>query len=98
MHLLWPLRPGFKRGRGGYSTFLFPASLAHASGEAGEEKKSEFILGQKRLGVRVPVISLGFVNLVLEIHVQSEKYSFLGLFRSLTLTELPWVKRCGVGS
>lgn len=71
----------------------------HASGEAGEEKKkSEFILGQKRLGVRVPVISLGLVNLVLEIHVQSEKYSFLGLFRSLTLTELPRVKPCGVGS
>lgn len=47
------------------------------------------MLGQKRLGVRVFVISLGLVNLVLEIHVQSEKYSFLGLFRSLTLTELP---------
>lgn len=45
-----------------------------------KKKKSEFILGQKRLGVRVPVISLGLVNLVLEIHVQSEKYSFLGKF------------------
>lgn len=44
----------------------------HASGEASEEKKNEFILGQKRLGVRVSVIFLGLVNLVLQIHAQSE--------------------------
>lgn len=44
----------------------------HASGEASEEKKNEFILGQKRLGVRVSVVFLGLVDLVFEIHVQSE--------------------------
>lgn len=44
----------------------------HASGEASEEEKNEFILGQKTLGVHVSVIFLGLVNLVFEIHVQSE--------------------------
>lgn len=37
-----------------------------------KKKKNEFILGQKRLGVRVSVIFLGLVNLVLQIHAQSE--------------------------
>lgn len=47
------------------------------------KKKNEFILGQKRLGVHVSVISLGLVNLVLEMHVQSESTSSGGLLQKL---------------